>query len=349
MRVCGCETRRSVQRALHAAPEEAAARRRAAQAAGQVQLRHENKPVVIRRLGPLLSRMADREIMAKLFEATTDDDSKVPEATAKAIVKAACKSKNEAALRDMAQWLADRLEKSDSCTVKIKVIRVLMQIMSQPKATAFTRIFADLGADVVEQTVTFSCEPDPVHGEKPAEYVRNTATKCLALLPAKSGGGDSGASADRGADSGGGGGAVAATAAAAAPGGADAAADGDASGIKKRVEARAKEARAKAEEAKTRMEAAAAEARAKAEAAAQTAKAAAMESIDAVTEDQSEAVQPEAAQRGDDAETEGNPAAAAAAASSGSPEPAPEPAVDVAQPREEVVQLPLGASSACKL
>jgi hypothetical protein len=115
------------------------------------------------------------------------------------------------------------------------------------------------------------------------------------------------------------------------------------------VEARAKEARAKAEEAKTRMEAAAAEARAKAEAAAQTAKAAAMESIDAVTEDQSEAVQPEAAQRGDDAETEGNPAAAAAAASSGSPEPAPEPAVDVAQPREEVVQLPLGASSACKL
>ena len=33
--------------------------------------------------------MADREVMAKLFEATTDDDSKVDPTTLKAIVKAA--------------------------------------------------------------------------------------------------------------------------------------------------------------------------------------------------------------------------------------------------------------------
>ena len=234
--------------------------------------------------------MADREVMAKLFEATTDDDTKVPEAVVKTIVKAACKSKNEAALRDMAQWLADRLEKSESCTVKIKVLRILMQIMSQAKAAAFARIFSEVGAELVERTVSFSCEPDPVHGDKPAEYVRATASKCLAVLPAK-GGGDGGGGAKAkgggakakggakggvkgGADQAGGDGA----------GGASSAADGgeaQESGIKARVEARAKEARAKAEEARLRMEAAAVEARAKMEAGAQTAKAAALDTMDA--------------------------------------------------------------------
>jgi hypothetical protein len=275
--------------------------------------------------------MANREVMAKLFEATTDDDSKVPEATAKAIVKAACKSKNEEALRDMAQWLADRLEKSESCTVKIKVLRVLMQIMSQPKATAFTRIFAELGRDAVEQTVSFSCEPDPVHGEKPAEYVRSTATKCLKLLPAKS---------DGDADRDGGGSAAGETSATTdAEPDSDADANGDTGGIKK--------ARAKAKEARLRMESAAAVALEKAEAAAQTAKAAAIESVDAVIEQQGQEPEPEPpSQVGNGAAGSLAPARARAAAPS--PKPAPEPAVDVVQPREEVLKIPLGSSSAYK-
>ena len=272
--------------------------------------------------------MADREVMAKLFEATTDDDSKVPEATAKAIVKAACKSKNEAALRDMARWLADRLEKSDSCTVKIKVLRVLMQIMSQPKATAFTRIFAELGGDAVEQTVSFSCEPDPVHGEKPAEYVRSTAAKCLKLIPAKSGGSGS---ADGGAT----------TTAEPEPESADDT-NSDAGGIKK--------ARAKAKEAKLRMESAAAVALEKAEAAAQNAKAAAIENADAVAElqGQNEQPEPEPSHQGYDKGTKGSltqtrtPPAARAA------KPAPANAGDVAQPREEMLKIPLGSSSKYK-
>lgn len=282
--------------------------------------------------------MANREVMAKLFEATTDDDSKVPEATAKAIVKAACKSKNEEALRDMAQWLADRLEKSESCTVKIKVLRVLMQIMSQPKATAFTQIFAELGRDAVEQTVSFSCEPDPVHGEKPAEYVRSTAAKCLKLLPAKSDG-----DANRDGAHGGGGRPAAGetTVATDAEPESDGDTNGDAGGIKK--------ARAKAKEAKLRMESAAAVALEKAEAAAQTAKAAAIESVDAVTEQQGQNEQPEPEPPNQvDEGAEGSLAPAHAAPAARSPKPAPEPAVDVAQPREEILKIPLGSSSAYK-
>jgi hypothetical protein len=271
--------------------------------------------------------MADREVMAKLFEATTDDDSKVPEATAKAIVKAACKSKNEAALRDMARWLADRLEKSDSCTVKIKVLRVLMQIMSQPKATAFTRIFAELGGDAVEQTVSFSCEPDPVHGEKPAEYVRSTAAKCLKLLPAKSGSG----SADGGAT----------TTAEPEPESAGET-NSDAGGIKK--------ARAKAKEAKLRMESAAAVALEKAEAAAQNAKAAAIESVDAVAEQQgqNEHPEPEPSNQGYDKGAQGSLTPAHTAPAARSAKPAPAPAGDVAQAREEMLTIPLGSSSKYK-
>lgn len=282
-----------------------------------------------------IKSMADREVMAKLFEATTDDDSKVPEATAKAIVKAACKSKNEAALRDMAQWLTDRLEKSDSCTVKIKVLRVLMQIMSQSKATTFTRIFAELGADAVEQTVSFSCEPDPVHGEKPAEYVRSTATKCLRLLPAKGDGSSGGSSGGGGAASV----SVVAGASTAVAHESDSDTSSDTGGIKKRVEARAREARAKAEEAKLRVESAAAEARAKAEAAAQSAKAVALESIDAVSEQQQQDQQPEPepADQGDDEAGEGSYTPTHTT---------PESNLDVTQPREEILKLSLGSSGA---
>ena len=63
--------------------------------------------------------MADRDLMALLYESTVDDDSKVSEKTINKLAKAASKSK-EPALRDMASWLLQRLG-GDSPVVKVKV------------------------------------------------------------------------------------------------------------------------------------------------------------------------------------------------------------------------------------
>jgi hypothetical protein len=125
----------------------------------------------------------DREIMGKLFEATTDDASKVPDTVTKPICKAAVKSK-EPALRDMAGWLVDRLVKNDSCQVKIKVVRVVMQMIASPKAIRFGEIFKELGVGEIEKLTEFECEPDDVHGDKPQEFVRSLAVKCLMVLQA---------------------------------------------------------------------------------------------------------------------------------------------------------------------
>ena len=86
--------------------------------------------------------MADREVMAKLFEATTDDDTKVPEAVVKTIVKAACKSKNEAALRDMALPIA-RIA-NPAC--QVVGVSVNTQHMTEEEARAYlARVEAEMG------------------------------------------------------------------------------------------------------------------------------------------------------------------------------------------------------------
>ena len=119
--------------------------------------------------------------MMRLFQATNDDDSKASEEDIKAISKAAIKSK-EVALKDMAAWLSNRLESSGSCAAKVKVLRLVMILMSVPKAAKFHAICKDVMAASITDTVNFSCAPDPLHGEKPAEFVRASATKALRIF-----------------------------------------------------------------------------------------------------------------------------------------------------------------------
>eukprot|EP01043_Picozoa_sp_COSAG02_P024366 COSAG02_NODE_1329_length_13218_cov_16.986432_2_plen_909_part_00 len=128
----------------------------------------------------------DRAMMAKLYEVTSDDDSKAPEDVLKAIVKGTVKSNvKDAALQDMAQWLSKRLA-TDHCGAKIKVLRLTMMIISNPKGGRFADAVSSEALDVIRATASFSCPPDPVHGDKPAEFVRASAAKCLDLLRAGS-------------------------------------------------------------------------------------------------------------------------------------------------------------------
>ena len=128
-----------------------------------------------------LPTMADREVMSHLFAATTDDNEKVSDGAVKAISKAAAKSK-EPALRDMAQWLADRLDNAESPTVKIKTLRIVTLMCKTPKAALFTQVARELTGGAVESATTFTCPTDPLHGDKPAEFVRANAKKCLEVL-----------------------------------------------------------------------------------------------------------------------------------------------------------------------
>jgi hypothetical protein len=130
---------------------------------------------------PGCGAMADRDVMARLLEATTDDDSKTSEATVKALAKAGSKSK-EPAVRDMVSWLVRKLETTESATVKIKVLRVVTLMSSSPRAVLFKSVAAELGGEAVAAATSFSCPPDPVHGERPQEFVRTTATRCAAVL-----------------------------------------------------------------------------------------------------------------------------------------------------------------------
>lgn len=126
----------------------------------------------------------DRTLMAKLYEVTSDDDAKAPEDVLKAIVKGTVKaSVKDAALQDMAQWLGKRLA-TDHCGAKIKVLRLIMMIISNPKGGRFAAAVNSEALDVIRTTASFSCPPDPVHGDKPAEFVRASAAKCLDLLGA---------------------------------------------------------------------------------------------------------------------------------------------------------------------
>lgn len=129
----------------------------------------------------------ERAMMAKLYEVTSDDDSKAPDDVLKAIVKGTIKSSvKDAALQDMAQWLSKRLA-TDHCGAKIKVLRLIMMIIANPKGGRFADAVNSEALDVIQATVSFSCPPDAVHGHKPAEFVRASALKCLDLLGAGGG------------------------------------------------------------------------------------------------------------------------------------------------------------------
>ncbi len=110
-----------------------------------------------------------------------DDDTQAPDDVVKALLGVAAKGK-PAAVKEMSDWLISRLDESESARVKLKVLRLMMQIMSSKKGTKFKAQLRQDGESILRETTAFETQIDPEHGEKPMLFVRKSAVKCLALL-----------------------------------------------------------------------------------------------------------------------------------------------------------------------
>ena len=133
-----------------------------------------------------------------------DDDTQAPDDVVKALLGVAAKGK-PAAVKELSDWLINRLGESESARVKLKVLRLMMQIMSSKKGTKFKAQLRQDGEAILRATTAFETQIDPEHGEKPMLFVRKSAVKCLALLelptdptpsPAAGAGGGSAAAVD---------------------------------------------------------------------------------------------------------------------------------------------------------
>ena len=129
----------------------------------------------------------DAGLEEKLLLVTENDNERADEAVLKEIIKIVLKAK-EPALNEISRWLAHRLA-DEQCGpgAKIKVLRLIMATIGNPKAKKFVLALLDVAMPTIEATKAFTCPPDPTHGEKPAELVRTLATKCCDSLRAQAG------------------------------------------------------------------------------------------------------------------------------------------------------------------
>ena len=110
-----------------------------------------------------------------------DDDTQAPDDVVKALLGVAAKGK-PAAVKELSDWLISRLGESESARVKLKVLRLMMQIMSSKKGTKFKAQLRQDGEAILRATTAFETQIDPEHGDKPMLFVRKSAVKCLTLL-----------------------------------------------------------------------------------------------------------------------------------------------------------------------
>lgn len=99
----------------------------------------------------------------------------------KSLISIAAKGK-PAALKEMSDWLINRLGETESARVKLKVLRLMMLVMSSKKGGKFKAQLRQDGEAILRATTAFETAPDPEHGEKPMLFVRKSAVKCLMLL-----------------------------------------------------------------------------------------------------------------------------------------------------------------------
>ena len=123
----------------------------------------------------------DKEDLFKLAQCTSDDDSQAPEEVVKALLGVAAKGKPPA-VKELSDWLINRLGETESARVKLKVLRLMMQIMASKKGAKFKAQLREDGGPILRATTNFETEIDPEHGEKPMLFVRKSAVKCLTLL-----------------------------------------------------------------------------------------------------------------------------------------------------------------------
>ena len=123
----------------------------------------------------------DRDLAMALTTATLDDDDKCPDDVMKKIVKSYSKEK-EAGLADLIGTLTAKLE-GGSFKVKLKALRVMMLMLNDKKSSKLKDAARDSSLmAAVEALVEYTMEPDPTHGDKPQQMVRQSATKCLGMI-----------------------------------------------------------------------------------------------------------------------------------------------------------------------
>ena len=141
---------------------------------------------------PLTQRAMDRELAMALTTATADDDEKCPDDVMKRLVKLSGKQKDPAALEDLVATLAAKLQ-DGSFKVKLKTLRCTMMVLNDKRSGRLKdAIRGSACLDAVSALVEFTMEADPVHGDKPQQMVRTSASRCLDMIgvaPEEGGGG----------------------------------------------------------------------------------------------------------------------------------------------------------------
>jgi hypothetical protein len=117
--------------------------------------------------------------VATLEEVTKDDETPAAPDQVEGLVAVANGGSPEAQ-KDMATWLASRLG-VDSIPVKLKTLR-LMTILNGKGGSNFKLELRNAATEIVQGLTEFSAPPDPVHGDKPAEMVRNFAGTAYKIL-----------------------------------------------------------------------------------------------------------------------------------------------------------------------
>jgi|EP01047_Picozoa_sp_COSAG01_P003183 hypothetical protein len=116
--------------------------------------------------------------LATLEEVTKDDEQPAQPDQVDGLVSVANGGSPEAQ-KEMAVWLSERL-KFDSIPVKLKTLR-LMTVLNGKGGYNFKVELRNFTEDV-QQLITYTAEPDPVHGDKPAAMVRKFAESAHAIL-----------------------------------------------------------------------------------------------------------------------------------------------------------------------
>eukprot|EP01043_Picozoa_sp_COSAG02_P093149 COSAG02_NODE_29691_length_565_cov_0.577253_1_plen_162_part_01 len=123
----------------------------------------------------------DCDLAMALMTATTDNDEKCPDDVMKKIVRSYSKEK-DAGLADLTGTLTAKLN-FGSFKMKLKTLRATMMMLNDRNSAKFKA--AARGSSLhtaVEGLVEFTMEPDPTHGDRPQQMVRQSAKKCLDMI-----------------------------------------------------------------------------------------------------------------------------------------------------------------------
>lgn len=139
--------------------------------------------------GGMPSMLTVEQLLQKLQDVVTDNDSPVPEETKRAILGTILLSEAESdgQLSELAgQWLVDSLAASAPGAAfkgKVKTLHFITEVLARRwGVTTFRQAVHAHGERTLVELTGFTCPDDPTHGSKPTEWVRAGARRTLQML-----------------------------------------------------------------------------------------------------------------------------------------------------------------------